>query len=64
MDEVNITFEKMSKSKGNGVIPDEMAKIYGVDTLRTALMFAAPPESDVNFDVNFLTSIKDYLDRV
>lgn len=54
----------MSKSKGNGVIPDDIAKKYGVDTLRLALMFAAPPESDVNFDEAFIISMKDYLDRV
>eukprot|EP00347_Sterkiella_histriomuscorum_P004130 403361640 len=59
-----VTFEKMSKSKGNGILPDDIASKYGVDTLRLALMFAAPPESDVNFDENFITSMKDYLDRV
>lgn len=52
---MKVTFEKMSKSKGNGVLPDSMAEKYGVDTLRLSLMFAAPPESDVNFDENFIT---------
>ena len=40
----------MSKSKGNGVAPKEMAVKYGVDTLRIAIMFGAPPENDLNFD--------------
>jgi leucyl-tRNA synthetase len=44
----------MSKSKNNGVSPDLMAEKYGIDTLRLALMFGAPPESDLNFDENFL----------
>ena len=55
---MDITFEKMSKSKNNGVVPDSMATKYGVDSLRLALMFSAPPESDVNFDENFLQNMK------
>ena len=42
-DEIETIFEKMSKSKGNGVIPDTMAEKYGVDSLRLALMFGGPP---------------------
>lgn len=41
-----------------------MATKYGVDTLRLALMFGAPPESDLNFDENFLKSMKQFLDKV
>ena len=47
----------MSKSKGNGIVPDAIATKYGVDSLRLALMFSAPPESDVNFDEAFVQSI-------
>jgi len=54
----------MSKSKGNGVAPDTMAEKYGVDTLRLALMFGGPPESDLNFDENFLQNMKTFLDKV
>ena len=54
----------MSKSKGNGVAPDSMAEKFGVDTLRFALMFGAPPEADLNFDENFLQSMKQFLDKV
>jgi leucyl-tRNA synthetase len=54
----------MSKSKGNGVAPDTMAEKYGVDTLRLALMFGGPPESDLNFDENFPVSMKSFLDKV
>ena len=42
----------MSKSKGNGIAPGEMAEIYGVDTLRMATLFGAPPEKELNFDEN------------
>jgi leucyl-tRNA synthetase len=54
----------MSKSKGNGVVPESMAEIYGVDSLRTAILFGAPPESDLNFDENSLLSMQSYLQRV
>ena len=49
-DQVEITFEKMSKSKGNGTAPHEMSSLYGVDSLRAAILFGAPPEKDLNFD--------------
>ncbi len=61
---ISESFEKMSKSKGNGVAPDTMAEKYGVDTLRLALMFGGPPESDLNFDENFLVSMKSFLDKI
>ncbi len=54
----------MSKSKGNGVVPESMAQIYGVDSLRTAILFGAPPESDLNFDENSLLSMQGYLQKV
>lgn len=59
-----ITFEKMSKSKGNGVAPEDVSKLHGVDALRAAMLFAAPPESDLNFEVNSLASMSQFLKRV
>ena len=44
---VQISYEKMSKSKGNGVSPKSLADEFGVDTLRSAIMFGAPPEHDL-----------------
>ena len=41
-----------------------MADVYGVDSLRTAILFGAPPESDLNFDENSLLSMQSYLQRV
>ncbi|KAM9308221.1 leucine--tRNA ligase, mitochondrial [Gastrophryne carolinensis] len=48
---LQITWEKMSKSKHNGVDPEEMVEKYGIDTTRLYLLFAAPPEQDILWDV-------------
>lgn len=59
-----VTFEKMSKSKGNGVAPEDLIQIYGADSLRSALLFAAPPESDLNFEISILASMSQFLKRI
>ncbi|XP_036287950.1 probable leucine--tRNA ligase, mitochondrial [Pipistrellus kuhlii] len=48
---LEVTWEKMSKSKHNGVDPEEVVRQYGIDTVRLYLLFAAPPEKDILWDV-------------
>ncbi|KAM5313668.1 leucine--tRNA ligase, mitochondrial isoform 3-T4 [Glossophaga mutica] len=50
-EELEVTWEKMSKSKHNGVDPEEVLEQYGIDTVRLYLLFAAPPEKDILWDV-------------
>jgi leucyl-tRNA synthetase len=54
----------MSKSKGTGVAPGTIANRFGIDTMRAAMMFGAPPEIDLNFDEKMLQDMKSFLDRV
>ncbi len=42
--------EVMSKSRGNIVDPDSIIKKYGADTLRLFILFAAPPETELEWD--------------
>ncbi len=41
--------EKMSKSKNNGVDPQSLIDLYGADTARMFMMFAAPPEQSLEW---------------
>ena len=41
--------EKMSKSKNNGVDPQQLIEQYGADTARLFMMFAAPPEQSLEW---------------
>ena len=52
-DEVDISNEKMSKSKGNGINPLEVIEKYGSDCLRLALFFYGPTKNDIIWDDNF-----------
>ncbi|MDO5059770.1 MAG: class I tRNA ligase family protein, partial [Neisseria sp.] len=42
--------EKMSKSKNNGVDPQELIDAYGADTARLFMMFASPPEQSLEWN--------------
>lgn len=56
--------EKMSKSKGNVVNPDDMIKKYGADTLRTYELFIGDYEKEVAWNENGLNGCRRFLDRV
>jgi leucyl-tRNA synthetase len=55
---------KMSKSKGNVVGADEVAGRYGTDTARMFVLFAAPPEKDVDWRQEGVEGIARFLGRV
>ena len=47
---LEVFFEKMSKSKYNGVEPGVVVERYGADTARMFILFKAPPEKDLEWD--------------
>jgi leucyl-tRNA synthetase len=49
-DRLEVSFEKMSKSKYNGIDPEEVLGKYGADTARLFILFKAPPEKDLEWD--------------
>lgn len=56
--------EKMSKSKGNVVNPDDVVKEYGADTLRVYEMFMGPLDASIAWSENGLEGSRRFLDRV
>ncbi len=54
----------MSKSRGNVVSPDEIIKKYGADTARMFILFAAPPERDLEWSNEGVEGIFRFLNRV
>lgn len=63
-EELVVKVEKMSKSKNNGVDPEEMILKYGADTTRLFIMFAAPPEKELEWNENGLAGAYRFLTRV
>jgi len=56
--------ERMSKSKGNGVDPDEMIEIYGADAARLFVLFAAPIENELVWHESGIEGAVRFLQRV
>ena len=56
--------QKMSKSKGNTVNPDEMIKTYGADTLRTYILFIGPLESDAVWSTDGINGASRFVKRI
>jgi leucyl-tRNA synthetase len=59
-----IKWEKMSKSKRNGVDPVEVVKTWGADTCRLFVLFKAPPEMDLEWDSGAIAGPHRWLGRV
>jgi len=55
--------QRMSKSRGNVVVPESVAERYGVDVLRLYLMFMGPFESTMAWNENTLIGVKRFLER-
>ncbi|MBR5526052.1 leucine--tRNA ligase [Brochothrix thermosphacta] len=56
--------EKMSKSRGNVVNPDDVVEQYGADALRVYEMFMGPLDASIAWSVNGLDGARKFLDRV
>lgn len=55
---------KMSKSKGNVVSPEDIIKQFGADTARMFILFAAPPERDLEWNDSAVEGCYRFLNRV
>jgi leucyl-tRNA synthetase len=54
----------MSKSKGNGVTPDQLVEHYGADTARVYELFIGPPELDAEWNDRGVDGVARFLNRV
>lgn len=56
--------EKMSKSRGNVVNPDDVREAYGADALRCFILFLGPMDRDKPWNPSGINGVKKFLDRV
>lgn len=63
-DRLSVFYEKMSKSKYNGVDPQLVLEKYGADTARMFILFKAPPEKDLEWDDADVEGQYRFLNRV
>jgi leucyl-tRNA synthetase len=61
---LQVFYEKMSKSKYNGIDPEEVLAKYGVDTARMFILFKAPPEKDLEWEDADVEGQFRFLNRV
>ncbi|EDV29005.1 uncharacterized protein TRIADDRAFT_52447 [Trichoplax adhaerens] len=63
-EKVAVFWEKMSKSKYNGVDPQDVVKTYGADAVRLSLLFKAPPDNIIYWDEETIIGITSWLNRL
>jgi len=56
--------EKMSKSRGNVINPDDLIEQFGADTVRMYEMFMGPFDQSIAWDTNGVVGVRKFLDRV
>jgi leucyl-tRNA synthetase len=61
---LEVVFEKMSKSRGNVVNPDEVVAEYGADALRIYEMFMGPLERTKPWQMSGLSGVRGFLDKL
>ncbi|MFB2837379.1 leucine--tRNA ligase [Floridanema evergladense] len=61
---LEISYQTMSKSKYNGVAPEDVINKYGADTARMFILFKAPPEKDLEWDDADVEGQFRFLNRV
>lgn len=55
--------KKMSKSHGNGVSPDEIIEKYGSDIARVYVIFAGPPDQDIEWSDSNIVGVARFMNR-
>jgi leucyl-tRNA synthetase len=60
---VHVEMTKMSKSKFNGVSPDELFDQYGADTVHAYILFVGPADQDVEYSGQGVVGVNRFLNR-
>lgn len=55
--------QRMSKSRGNVIVPEQVSDIYGVDVIRMYLMFMGPFDSTMAWNENTVSGVRRFLER-
>jgi leucyl-tRNA synthetase len=63
-EKLEVSYKTMSKSKYNGVAPEDVINKYGADTARMFILFKAPPEKDLEWDDADVEGQFRFLNRV
>ena len=61
---ISAGMSKMSKSKNNGIDPQEVINLYGADTVRLFIMFTSPPEQTLEWSDSGVEGAHRFLKRV